>query len=453
MSRLQAESFPYLHLLHRSLAREKTARTVLRESATDFSPRLESIQFSYSPEPGEAIVLDIQGMDGLFGSPETLATKLRQRASTHGLLTNVATSMNFHAAICAARGMSGVNSLKPGEEASTLSQLPLYVLDLTPKMEDTFRLWGIRNCGMLAALPERELVARVGFEGQKLRALARGQYPHHFRPIEQDFASQLVEVIELDHPVEVIEPPLFLLARLLDQLLLRTQTRSLAIASIEVQLKLDQTSKGQAGHHIRTIRPALPSQDARRLLKLIQLDLESHPPGAAVLALTMRVTSARPHVVQHGLFVPQGPEPDRLEVLLARLKNLLGEEYVGVAQLLDTRSENGFRMREFAPPPMRDEAVLSIETNPAAAFRVCRPPLAIGVTLRTNQPVAITVEGQSFAIVTRAGPWRRSGEWWSQTNWCREEWDVVLSDRTTQRICRIAYDPNSRCWYLAGAYD
>ena len=110
-------------------------------------------------------------------------------------------------------------------------------------------------------------------------------------------------------------------------------------------------------------------------------------------------------------------------------------------------------MRKFTPPPPRDDAALLSAAERQTAFRVCRPPLAIGVTLRTNEPVAITVEGQSFSVVMRAGPWRRSGEWWSPTNWCREEWDVLVSDKASQKICRIAHDPSSHCWYLAGAYD
>src|SRR5260370_41569990 len=45
-------------------------------------------------------------------------------------------------------------------------------------------------------------------------------------------------------------------------------------------------------------------------------DLPQGARGAesAVVALEMRVEPARAHVVQHGLFLPQGPEPDQLEV-------------------------------------------------------------------------------------------------------------------------------------------
>jgi len=453
MTRLQTESFPQVLPLRRSQTQETVTKAALLECASSFSPLVEPVQTVFSNEPGQALILDIRGTAGLFGSAGALAVKLRQRAGAYGLLAHVATSANFHAAACAARGMSGVNSIGVGDEAAALASLPLDVLDLSPEMADTFRLWGIRNCGMLAKLAERDLVARLGFEGQHLRALACGEHPHHFVPIEPDFRSQLIEAIELEHPVELLEPLLFLFSRLLDRLLLRVHTRSLAIASIEVKLCLDVPADDVQLCHTRTIRPALPSQDGRRLLKLVQLDMETHPPQAAVRAIEMRVEAVKPHTAQHGLFLPQGPEPDSLEVALARLKKLLGEDRVGAAQLLDTRRDDGFVMRSFAPPPQRNELLPEAATNLPAAFRVCRPPLAIDTTLRGNQPVAISVERESFTVIMRAGPWRRSGEWWSQANWCREEWDVLLSNQATQKICRIAHDPGSHCWYLVGTYD
>jgi protein ImuB len=454
MTRLQSESFPQVLPLRRSLAQENVTKAALFECASRFSPLVEPLQTVFSNEPGQALILDIRGTEGLFGSPEALAVKLRQRIGAYGLVAHVTTSANFHAAACAARGMSGVNSIRAGDEAAALASLPLGVLDLSPEMADTFGLWGIKDCGMLAKLPERDLVARLGFEGQHLRALACGEHPHHFVPIEPDFRSQLIETIELEHPVELLEPLLFLFSRLLDQLLLRVQTRSLAIASIELKLRLDVPAADDAQPcHTRTIRPALPSQDARRLLKLVQLDMETHPPRTAVRAIEMRVEAAKPHMAQHGLFLPQGPEPDSLEVALARLKKLLGEDRVGAAQLLDTQRDDGFVMRSFAPPPQRNGLIPEVIANRPAAFRVCRPPLSIGTTLRGNQPIGISIERESFTVIMRAGPWRRSGEWWSNANWCREEWDVLLSDQVTQKICRIAHDPGSHCWYLVGTYD
>jgi hypothetical protein len=96
----------------------------------------------------------------------------------------------------------------------------------------------------------------------------------------------------------------------------------MAIACVETKLVLD----GATGkEHCRVVHPALPECNHHTLRKLIQLDLETHPPQAAVTALHMQAQPARPQTVQQGLFSPQTPEAGRLEVLLARLRKLLGD--------------------------------------------------------------------------------------------------------------------------------
>ena len=75
------------------------------------------------------------------------------------------------------------------------------MLDLSDEQAETFSLWGIRTLGMLAALPEKELIAAWGRTGKRLRQMARGEMPHLFQPVEPAFA--LEERMELDSPVEV----------------------------------------------------------------------------------------------------------------------------------------------------------------------------------------------------------------------------------------------------------
>jgi protein ImuB len=72
-----------------------------------------------------------------------------------------------------------------------------------------------------------------------------------------------------------------------------------------------------------------PAWQCLRLLKLVQLDLEMHPPSAGIVGLELHAQSAAPYQAQHGLFLPQAPEPGQLEVMLARMRKLLGEQRVG----------------------------------------------------------------------------------------------------------------------------
>ena len=133
----------------------------------------------------------------------------------------------------------------------------------------------------LAALPEKELIARMGQEGRRLRQLARGELPHHFVPYEAAF--ELQERMELDTPVEQLDSLLFVLGVMLEQLILRATARVLALASVTITLSLE----GDATH-VRTVRPALPTNDRPLWLKLLQLDLEAHPPPAAIWRGTHR---------------------------------------------------------------------------------------------------------------------------------------------------------------------
>lgn len=77
----------------------------------------------------------------------------------------------------------------------------------------------------------------------------------------------------------------------------------------------------------------------------------------------------------------------------------------------------------------------------------------VGVSLANHAPVRVFWDGAAYAVRDAAGPVRVSGQWWSEANWCREEWDVRLENGTVERLCRIAFDPRSRCWYVQGTYD
>ena len=441
MTRLQAKSFSRVLSAPRILEDERTALSTLHTIACMFSPRIEHVE----ARPG-TYALDIQGMNSLYGDAAHLATKLRQRIMAAGFLTNVAVSQNFHAALCLAVGRIGVSVVPSGYEADALRDLPLCVLNFEPQYEETFQSWGVRTCGELAALPITDLIARIGQSGKKLHSLARGDWQHLMFPIEENFEDGLIERMELDFPVEILDSLLFLLARMIDALLERVKSKARGIASMRVVLSLDGGKQ-----HERIVRPALPLQDMPTLLKLLQLDLEAHPPSAAIVGLELQAQSAAPYRAQHGLFLPQAPEPGRLEILLARLRKLLGEQRVGSPELTDDHRPNAFRMIPFAPPPPAKFEKPS--SYVPTALRICRPPQMVSVTLTNNAPSRIFWQGLKYAVREIAGPWRVSGQWWSETNWCREEWDVRLATEDIERVCRIAFDPLSRCWYVQGTYD
>ena len=159
-----------------------------------------------------------------------------------------------------------------------------------------------------------------------------------------------------------------------------------------------------------------------------------------------------------------------MEILLARLRNLVGEGRVGSARLLDSHAPEAFRVDDFAlvPPPVRTVAGARSPST-AMALRMVRPPRAVEVELRNDAPCAMHYEGRRLLLSAVSGPWRASGAWWTNPCWCREEWDVQLEEES-RRCLRLARDPaagNTRpgCaaraaapaagagWYLIAFYD
>ena len=300
MTRVEVDTFQDPVVLARSLRAETATKAILLECAAAFSPRIEDC----SEDTALLCGIDIAGTQDLFGPPAMLARSLLQRVKSLGISAQIVVSNNFHAAVCLAKAPSPCTSIQVipfGEEAAVLAPLPLTVLDLTEQQAETFALWGIRTLGMLAALPEEELIARMGQYGRHLRQLARGELAHLFQPVEPAFA--LDERMELDTPVELLESLLFVVGIMLDQLILRATARILSMATVTITLSLEGRTS-----HSRTIRPALPTTDKQLWMKLLHLDLKAHPPPASILALALHAEPGSTSKVQSGLFSPPLPE-------------------------------------------------------------------------------------------------------------------------------------------------
>ena len=236
--------------------------------------------------------------------------------------------------------------------------------------------------------------------------------------------------------------------------------------------------------------------DVKVFLKLLQLDLKAHPPGAPILKVHLSATPAQPRTTQGGLFLPPTPEPEKLELTLARIAGMVGEDKVGSLQLVDSHHPTSFRMQRFVPSPPRgshekSDSVLS--SAPIAALRLFRPPLRAAVTLRDGQPSHVLcpkrkeIQGD---ILWMAGPWRSSGDWWDQDGWSRDEWDIAIQssvasrqslagfvsgrgfsravpaptpkaalaavaekEKTTLALYRLVHDLLNGNWFLEGTYD
>ena len=156
MTKLQAEACPHVHLRRRSLIEEAAANAALLDGAYAFSPRVENTNRYglHSKKWGDTVILDISGLERLFGSPARIARDLTSRIAKMGLHVNVAVACNADAAMHAARGFSGVTILAPGMAATRLGALPVFLLEPSEDMLETLERWGIRDFRGLAVATE-----------------------------------------------------------------------------------------------------------------------------------------------------------------------------------------------------------------------------------------------------------------------------------------------------------
>lgn len=408
----------------------------LQALALDFSPWVEA------SSPG-VVTFDASGLDRLFGLPQEIAAAVARRAEELAVKPRIAIAANPDAAICAARAYPGISIVPYGDEAKFLGELPVGTLFPSPELAETLARWGIRRLRELAALPALGIAERLGAEGLRLRRLARGEVERKLRLMEDP--PRYEDELELEYPVELLEPLSFLLARLLNGLVTRLATRALSTNELRLRLRLKNSAP-----HERTLRLPVPTLDAKAILKLLQLDLEAHPPAAPVVHVWMGANPVKPRAAQGGLFTPAAPEPVKLELTLARIRAIVGEDRAGAVELMDTHRPDAFRAAALDITPAK-AARLRI-ARPAAStrlsLRMFRPPRPARVALASSQPAFVAADRIRGNVLEAAGPWRTSGDWWTTEPWSRDEWDIALSDGG---IYRLYCCP--RGWFVEGSYD
>ena len=529
MTKLQAELSDEVILRDRSELQEFSAHQALLDCAQSFSPRIED----FAPD---TLLLDLSGLETLFGSLPKIAREISCCAYSLGLQTNVAVASTLDSALLAAHGFSGVTVIPEGKESQVLGSLPVEVLfsnqadsEQTEEFLGTFRRWGIHKFRDLAALPEIALTERLGQAGLDLQRKARGASIRDLVPCDPPLVFE--EAIEVEYPIVLLEPLAFLLNRMLEQLCARLRGRSLAVQELRLELMLEnnflrepepalseaegcpswsinETTKdtklhegehknnigvappfrpflakgginnGEQGNIFqRIIRLPVPLLDPKIFLKLLQLDLNANPPGAPITKIHLRIEPAKPRPAQNGLFIPSSPEPEKLELTLARINGIVGDGRAGSPLLLDTHRRDAFEMRHFTPSDsgswgngrparrnqhlahlaMREQSTLDHLTDSLiTALRIFRPSINVRINYSQGHLSHIrSLKGRQISgdILWSAGPWRSSGDWWEHDEWMRDEWDIAVQEKDGIVLYRLVHDLTSGRWLLEGSYD
>jgi protein ImuB len=478
--------------------------------AQQFSPRYESHETR-----GHLVVIDVRGLDRLLGDARTIGEELRRDAADRGLRVHVAIAGTQTSARLLAIVRPGVVVVEPGGEAEALAPLSIDVLSRIGEHDDdqrrdrreprvlspesrapspeprvpspepreisAFKRWGLKTLGDLAVLPSADLSARLGRQGLLWQAMARGD---DIRPLVPDLPEERFDAsLDLEWPIEGLEPLSFVLTRLLEPLSIRLERRDRGAAVLHVQLGLVTKDV-----HTRRLELPSPLRDVRALRTLALLDLESHPPPGETIAIdrvTVTIDPTPGRVLQHTLFTRPHPAPEQLSTLLARLGAAMGQDRIGAPMTVDSFRPGAFAMKPFAtehPPSLssgsgelrrgRLPRAPSPEPRvPASALRRCRQPVPARVVVdAAGRPARVTSDRRGFAggsVRQAVGPWKTSGEWWltpgageagragqagkeKQAGWDRDEWDVALGDGGSYRVF---FDHQTHAWFIDAVID
>lgn len=399
------------------------AADALLALARDFSPRIEV----HAPH---LITLDVSGLRTLLGPPRVIGEELRKSAADRGLYVHVAICVSRAASVVLAAARAGLTVVDAGTEPEALAPLPLRALEAglpfiarvtgpepSPRKNPaldclaTFRRWGLKTIADVAVLSPAAVFERTSHIGVAWHRLANGADPRPLVPDGPD--ERFEETLELEWPIDGLEPLSFVLGRLFDLLCAHLERRDRGVAVLHVRLRLVTRET-----YARRLELPTPIRDARALRTLTLLDLESHPPSAAIDAVTVAADPTPGRVLQYSLLARALPAAERVSTLVARLTAMMGEGRVGSPALVDSFRPGAFEMRPFtgmaprAPGP--GPRAPDFDTV-QSVLRRFRQPIAARVVIEDGRPVRVTTDRRGFGggrIESCAGPWRSSGEWW-----------------------------------------
>ena len=419
---------PHLILLARAPALEAQLENTFLQLSYRCSPYIEN------SAPGTC-TLDFRGIR----NPETQLRELLGQLRAIGLKTQAGLAPNPEIALQAAKIADPI--LEVTSNSTLLQSLPLESLSPSPYLLDIFHSWGVRTLGAVTRLPRAEIGQRLGLEGLSLWDRAAGRSTNALRYVQPPETFE--EAIDFEHPLETLEPLLFVLRRFLERLSLRIEAVYKLIAELSLTLSLD------GGENVvRTLQIPAPSCDVETLFRITAQYLETVQTSAPVAGLRLEASPSNPTNNQFDLFQGGLKDPNRFFQTLARLAALVGNDRVGIPEKINTHQPDRIRLRIPGFNWSRAATQGSGNLKIGPALRRYRPGILAKVELYRGKPIMIQSDLVAGKVRETSGPWKLSGNWWDPSHWEVEEWDIQLDNG---HLFRLAQSVDG--WEVVGVYD
>jgi protein ImuB len=321
-----------------------------------------------------------------------------------------------------------------------LNTVPLHAAGLPPEILQVVSKWGLNTIGQLRDLGSEQLASRFGDDIiDFLDRIA----PSRPRPLTWITPSpDFEESIELENPIESLEPLLFILRRFLDQLSHRLESVYLVAQELKLTLVLESGAKYE-----RALAIPSPTRNINTLFRMLYTHLENLQTEASIVGVALRAEPARAQTHQFGLFQASLRDPNQFYETLARLEGLLGPNRSGTPCNKASYKADDFHIEppRFHGQSVAETAALKIGLGPS--LRRFRPAVPARIQLEFSRPAHLQSERARGKITEANGPWRSSGNWWEEA-WARDEWDVRLANG---RAYRLVLQQNQ--WFIEGVFD
>jgi protein ImuB len=442
-----------LVLLHRDAEAEGTAQGDVLKCAAQWTPHYEITA------PG-LCVLDVSRVHHLAERLEECGRSIHAHLATQHLHARIGFAPRADLAVLAAHAAKSVLVWRDTETngAAYLRGLPLSASSPAADTAELLRLWGIHSLGDFVRLPRQDVALRLGHEGTRLWDMAAGgseRLLRLFRP-----ALRYREEMELEHPVESLEPLLFLLRRMLEVLCRRLAESWLVAAAMKLVLGFDDKQVHEA-----SLRIAEPTRNADLLLRLLHTHMEGVTAPAPIISVALELVPTRPAGSQMHIFERGMRDPNRFAETLTQIEAIVGSGNAGRVKLLPSRALDAFEMGAFLnetePKQERLKPALQRRTTLASAgvqalacqntsglpLRRIRPARLVDVTLTDDHPAVLHTNTKSHFIIACSGPWLVSGDWWGDSRWKREVWEVETGEGALYQLTR-----HNGQWQLEGVF-
>jgi len=423
---------------------------VLAEALQVFSPQI-SLELS-NPLPSQGLWIELGRSAHLFGGEASLLNRIIDCVKALGFNANIVLSDQPESAyLLASLSSPAPMIVPPGRDAELLAPLPVSTIHPSVKAQKFFQRLGVQSLQDVAHLSPSSLGQRLGPEGITLVNLARANTfpaPKRYIAPEHPVAS-----IELDPPLPPEEGLIFVLKRLLVDLMARIRGRGCAVLRMEVEL---QTSSAKLYKEAITLPRPLNSDKA--LLSIIRLRLSDIMKPEDPYLIPEQYWLERVAITLTNICAAPGSQPEFFErseqnyealaELLGRLSVHLGEgQAVGIQLESSHRPETSWACTDFLVHSEKSPPIETPEEKPERPTFLLPTPLPVEGPL--HKGALLRWSGGRGHISSFWGPERLRGEWWKKP-FARDYFVTALEEGQRVWLFRDLY---TRKIYLHGIFD